>query len=672
MAERTEDPETEALEPAPAGAAGLAVGMAAALGGGKSRAKADPELGEFLREQTRLARLQTEHLHEQRELILSRLRWGRFSDRLKALLQAMTVVVGVAVVVGVGVMAWQAHEDNGLVIDAFSVPPDLARDGLSGEVVAARFLDRLQAMQAATVNSDRPAESFQNNWGSEIQIEIPDTGLTFGEFEKLLRDRFGHVSHVSGEVLKTPQGLALTARIGDAAPQTFAGPETGFDDLAQKAAEAVFRSSQPYRYTEYLELQNRIPEAFQVIADLAANGPPSERGWAYAKWAAMDLDYHGDLASSRAHAAMGLGYGSASDLQARIARVNSAVWSGHDETNLQVSRILDVEDQTRRPDTSQLLYVENKLLGRAWLQFSEPDYQGSANAWMKTGAEDRGDQFGIFAPVMAATALALDHDPGAARRDATVLADRGETSVMWDVAKGAFLGLPTYWIAADDGDWPAALADLQGVDAWLTANRTRLPIYGLMQKVWIWPLEALAEARVGDVAGAQALIGQTPADCYLCVRVRGQIAAQAGDWPGADRWFAEAVRQGPSLPFADTEWGQALLARGDADGAIAKAGQARLKAPHFADPEEVWGEALMRKGDEAGAALRFAAADKDAPMWGRNHLMWGEALMLGGGYAQARHQFETARGLDLEPPDRAALNVLLARTASGPLRGSGQ
>ncbi|HEY5411171.1 MAG TPA: hypothetical protein VIJ94_10640, partial [Caulobacteraceae bacterium] len=272
MAERREEPEAateQALDQASPAAVALALGKT------RAGAKLPPETAAFLLKQTRLIDLQTEHLHEQRELVLSRLRWGRFSDRLKALLQAMTVLVGLAVVVGVGVMAWQAHQDNGLVIDAFSVPPDLARDGLTGDVVAARFLDRLQAIQAATLNSDRPAESFRNNWGSEIKVEIPETGLTFGEFEKLLREWFGHVSHVSGEVLKTPQALAFTARIGDAPPQTFAGPETGFDDLAQKAAEAVFRSSQPYRYTEYLEHQGRIDEAFQAIADLAANGPQS-------------------------------------------------------------------------------------------------------------------------------------------------------------------------------------------------------------------------------------------------------------------------------------------------------------------------------------------------------------------------------------------------------------
>ena len=54
----------------------------------------------------------------------------------------------------------------------------------------------------------------------------------------------------------------------------------------------------------------------------------------------------------------------------------------------------------------------------------------------------------------------------------------------------------------------------------------------------------------GDTASAEALIAATPLDCYLCVRVRGQIAAIKHDWPSAERWFSEAVRQAPSLPFA--------------------------------------------------------------------------------------------------------------------------
>jgi len=101
--------------------------------------------------------------------------------------------------------------------------------------------------------------------------------------------------------------------MGDAPPQTFTGPATSFDDLAQKAAEAVYRANQPYRYAEYLDAHGRSQEAFAVVADLAAHGPPSERGWAYAKWAIMDLNDHGDLASAGSHGAKGLGFGAGSD-----------------------------------------------------------------------------------------------------------------------------------------------------------------------------------------------------------------------------------------------------------------------------------------------------------------------------------------------------------------------
>ena len=617
MAERIEEPEVEAeeaLDQASPAAVSLALGRA-----GKGDQSVDAEAVAFLRDQRRLINLQTEHLHEQRELQLGHLKVRRWKDRMSLALQALGVLVGVMVVIGLAVMAWQAHEDHGLVIDAFSVPPDLARDGLTGDVAAARFLDKLQALQTQTAESDRPAKSFQNDWGTEIKVEIPETGLTFGEFEKLLREKLGHVSHVSGEVLKTPDGIALTARIGDSPPQTFMGPEASFDDLAQKAAEAVFRISQTYRYAEYLDLHGRAEEAFPVIADLATNGPASERGWAYAEWAELDLNDHGDVASALAHAGRGLGFGPGSDLKDRISLVNTSVWSGHDEANLELSRVVDAESQQRLPETSDVFYSENKLLGRAWLQFSEPDFEGSAETWRKI-ADEHPAALGPMGHAMASTALALAHDPAGAHIELSLLRDPDETSQMWPVATGAFLALPVYWTAAEAGDWPSALADVRHVDAWLDANRAQRPIYGLMQKTWIWPLEALAQAKTGDIGAAQTLIGRTPLDCYLCVRVRGRIAAGAKDWPSAERWFADAVRQAPSFPFAYVERGEMRLARGQADAAIGDAQAAAEKAPKFADAPELWGEALMQKGDYAAALDKLRAARKLAPSWPRNRL----------------------------------------------------
>src|SRR5439155_6738354 len=109
------------------------------------------------------------------------------------------------------------------------------------------------------------------------------------------------------------------------------------------------------------------------------------------------------------------------------------------------------------------------------------------------------------------------------------------------------------------------------------------------------PVLAVAEAGLGRFAAAEKRIAATPADCYDCLLARARIAEMQRQSARADRWFARAAAQGPSLPFADLAWGLALLGRGQPDRAIEKFKQANEKGPHFADPLEGWGEALMAK-----------------------------------------------------------------------------
>jgi tetratricopeptide (TPR) repeat protein len=210
-------------------------------------------------------------------------------------------------------------------------------------------------------------------------------------------------------------------------------------------------------------------------------------------------------------------------------------------------------------------------------------------------------------------------------------------------------------IAFERQDWPAVLALIRA-SPWASA-----PV--------VKARSAAALARLGRVGEARAEIAPTDAACEDCLEARGLISALAGDRAGADHWFADAARRSADLPQPNEAWGRALLILGDAQGAIAQAQEARRRGPRWADPFELRGEALLKTGDFAGAAARFAEADGRAPRWGRNHLMWGQALMLSGRYAEARRHYETAAGLDLSKPDRAALNVLLTRTAQGPLHG---
>jgi tetratricopeptide (TPR) repeat protein len=413
----------------------------------------------------------------------------------------------------------------------------------------------------------------------------------------------------------------------------------------QQAAGAIYSRTQPYRWAVYLASTGRQDEALADFQELARTGTPEDRAWAYmGRSQVLDrrLQFTEALAAARQALAIDPG------LQpAWVSEGVALAALGRQEDALKVARrnIADLR-AGRRKGFADLDVAEFARAFDGVEALFRADYQTAA---LRLN-EERLPGEGAISNLRAdrAQAFYLDHDAGGARRLASTERFGDERFPLLETE------------AHDDWRGAAAVADARRVEPG-APDPARIP--GFAAEL------ATPYARAGRLADAAALLSATPLDCYPCLIARGDVAALQHDWTAADRWYAEAARQGPSIPLAQTAWGQSLLDRGDVDGAIAKLEEAHRITPHFADPLELWGEALMRKGDHASAAAKFAEADKYAPRWGRNHMRWGEALMLSGRYAEARRQYETANGLDLSRPDRAALDVLLARTASGPLRG---
>ena len=593
-------------------------------------------------------------LVDQRRLV----RWQIASERAGFALKLVTGAAALVAAAVLAALAWQASQDRGLVIDAFSVPPALAADGLTGEVVATRLLDRLQAMQLATGSERRP-DTFQNDWSRSIAVEVPGAGVSLDEVERLLRRRLGHASHLTGEVFRAPlpggqMGIALTARLGAEAPQTFAGPQADLDRLVGQAAEAIFRARQPYRYAQFLAQHGRTDEAFAVISKLARAGPRPERAWANGLWGFFELDLRGDARAADRRFAVARrmghisGYGYAQ---------NATIWLGHIERELAYSRMerrLLRDPATRRQVTPDFIANQERALP-AQEAFFVGDYPTAAARFAQ--AEQTGDFLGSNSafPAWRVTALALAHDPGAAEAALADLDPNDDPALLPAIVQYAALALPNYFIAAERGRWDLALAHARASDAALTGMVAARPVMALPLATWVRPLEALALARTGDLAGAEALAAVTPLDCYLCVRIRGTLAAMRGDASASNRWFAEAVRQAPSIPLAHQDWAEAMLARGDLAGALRMAREAQRRSPRFADPIKLEGDILMTQGDSAGAATRYAAAAKLTPRWGALRLRWSQSLERMGKTEEAKAQRRLAAGLDLPPAERTEL-----------------
>src|SRR5262249_8767980 len=152
-----------------------------------------------------------------------------------------------------------------------SVPPDLAARGLTGQVVAARMLDNLSAMQAQN-NSSRAPGSFANNWGDDLKVEIPETGVSVGELNRYLHRTLGRKTIITGEVVHDGAALTVPARAGAEAGKPISGPETDFTSLLQQSSEMVFARTQPYRAGVRLLGLGRNDEAITVLTESTRSG----------------------------------------------------------------------------------------------------------------------------------------------------------------------------------------------------------------------------------------------------------------------------------------------------------------------------------------------------------------------------------------------------------------
>jgi hypothetical protein len=607
--------------------------------GSASRSEADA----FLREQRALAAIQKHHLHEQ----ITHLDLGIWEKRLGIALRLATLVVGIAFASALSLMVWDAAHAKGLIVEPFSMPPELAAKGVTGQTVASQLLSNLSNLQGRTASVRTPS-SYVNNWGNDFKVEIPETGISIAELTRFLRDWLGHETHITGSVTQTDSGLTVTAYVGSDMVPAVSGDAAGLDALVRKLSEEIYSSTQPYRYAIFVLSPGHQAEAQPALEALAANGTAQDRFWA-----------NNGLTTLYAWFWQWDKY-AAAVRNARALRPDSFVpdyfsaeiepYLQHDEAALAAAKALAANRGD--PDVSEENRSKLQQIGVATVALLQGDYGTAADTCGRIALLPQivGSQ-GLCRALLL-SALARAHDA------------EGLRAAIADMA-----AIPTF---------PAALLSTlnalgqaqMGHGAMLLAQPPLLEKPALDQAFSfsldlnpraVLPYLALARLESGDLKGAQAAIDSMPADCALCLRLRGRLAAREGNWNGAAYWFERAAKDAPSTPFPFTDWGRTLLERGDADGAIAKFAAANKLGPKFADPLEYWGEALMAKSQSHLALAKFAEAEKFAPNWGRLHLKWGEALFYAGKKEEARAQLARAAGLDLTPTEKAELQTFSAK-----------
>jgi tetratricopeptide (TPR) repeat protein len=583
-----EDAE-EGPQPTLPSAAGQAESLAFAQAGDSDEARA------YLRTARRMMGLQMEHLHEQRALALSHLRLRRFTDRLKVATQIFIVCVAGGIVVLLAVMIHDAFSSQSVIVEPFDAPPALAARGLSGKGIASALLDQLTRLQAASRGTAARRE-LSNAWTNDIKVQVPETGVSIGEINRLLRARFGHDLHLEGDlVLSDTGGLILTVRGDGLLPKSFTGKSGDLQLLTNSAAEYIYGQSEPSLYATYLLDSGRDADAVAFSKAAFATAPLSERPFLLNAWANAlgNLGAPPQQAMSLYRAALAL----KPDYWVAYNNVmNAALAMGDEEGAWQAGEAMR-RAAGGRPGQAQELYYGNWDL-LTW----------NLQAWRAATVADAESHHGVgtltnsVAPAIADIDVRLHDAADAELQLQTAQADASDRTVE------ALTHFVHGRIAAETGDNARAAAEMEAFGAVFADPVVSSDYPGY--DCWIAP----AQEAAGHPERADATLKSAGhfVDCY---RFRADILDGRGHWAEAQRAYADAVALAPDLPAAYYSWGAALARHGDADGAMAKLALANARGPHWADPLKLWGDMLARQGRWVEAAAKYDAALVFAPQW---------------------------------------------------------
>jgi tetratricopeptide (TPR) repeat protein len=592
-------PEGEATE-APVSVEAFAAAVAAIA------SRQDPGVARkteiFLDKQAKLLDTQNKHLKDEHELRLSHLRHQsallrgqRLGQAIRIALQVVTVLIVTAFGVGFTVLVHDALHSRSVVIDSFDISPNLETQNLTGRIVAAGVVDRLRHLQAATRTPDAKRD-IADAWSNEINIEVPQTGLSIGAIQQVLKTRFGYDQRISGDLIKMDQtGLAMAVRGPGVMPMRFSDAKGDLEALTSKAAEYIYSQSQPALWALYLVESGRYQEAIEFCQASLGSSPTTDRPVLLTNWAEAVIKSGGQASQAVA-------------LLQRAIALDPSHWDAYNTLNGVLQGLgREEDDWTVGQD---LLKAAGGRPGRA----PETAYSGSdLISWNLAGAlaafssdAEASSGSGTFTFAAGPTIAGIDadmHDPAAA--ELALLMTKVDPA---DPTNAALTHAARGMIATESGDAVRAMNEWEAFLAAYSNPTVAWASYGLNCRV------AAAEEAAGHPGQADAILnsGGTFVDCY---RFHGDILDGRGDWKGAQEWYRRSVELAPDIPAGYYSWGVALARHGDLAGAEAKLKDANQRGPHWADPLKAWGDVLIRRGNAKEALAKYDEALKFAPHW---------------------------------------------------------
>ncbi|UVO50878.1 hypothetical protein M0208_10240 [Sphingomonas sp. SUN019] len=510
----------------------------------------------------------------------------------------IVTLLGAALLALVVLFVWNAGRSRAVVVETFDTPPSLVARGLTPQVVAGSVQDALAVIQASNTRAAL-ARKIDTIWANDIKVDVPNTNVSIGEVDRLLRARLGKETHVGGAIVANPDGtLAMTIRATGVPPKTFTGAPAELPALTMQAAEYVYGRFEPRLYAVYLNRQGKYDATIAFLQDAYPRAPEDQRASLLNAWG-LALGQKGRMREGVAKLRMAIelnpyAWGAADNLIGMmfdVAGEEGAVREGR----AVAARIADAPADKRPDPTQQPLATYQSLVSDYTSLVDETLAANEANGGRS--ALSMGDT-----AYYLAEAEARRHD----WRAALHYLESAEPSAEARAVRQLVVGLH----AIEVGDTARAVAAFDRFDA---IFRTEDTVRFAFPTGPCW--RGLAYGLAGRREEADRMLAAAGrwSECYS---LAGDVAEAAGDRRGADALYARAKALTPSLPLPYQRHAMTLLKRGRGADAAVEFAAANRRGPRWADPLKGWGDALAAQGKWRLAGTKYDAATPFAPRWG--------------------------------------------------------
>lgn len=184
----------------------------------------------------------------------------------------------------------ELRKDFVVLIEPFEVPKDIEKRGYTGRVIANKLIDQINFIRT-NASTGMKRFLFKSAWTqTQIEIEVTGVGVSINYAFQYIRKLLGSKTYlVVGEIISDNNQILLTTRVVGNPAKTVYGKLKNLDLVLRKAAEHIYKYTQPYILAAYLyDIDEKA--CCEAIQHVLSHEPHNDDAWAYNLWGVLLYD----------------------------------------------------------------------------------------------------------------------------------------------------------------------------------------------------------------------------------------------------------------------------------------------------------------------------------------------------------------------------------------------